>query len=308
MKVITNLTSAHTFLKPGSAIAIGNYDGVHFGHQAILKQLTTYAKAHKLRSVLLTFDPHPANILAPRAGLHRINTLDQKLELLAKTGLDGVIIQPFDKKFAHVKPKDFFEKILIKKLHAQFVIVGHDFTFGARRQGTTETLEKLGRLHHIAVRLVDAQTHHGVLVSSSVIRNLIREGNLPLANKLLTRSFFIDGTIVHGHHRGTALGIHTANIKTDNELLPPDGVYATFATIDHKKYASATNIGKNPTFDDVERSIECHIFNFDKDLYGKKIRVTFEQKIRDEIRFASPKALVKQIEKDIAETKKILRV
>ena len=158
------------------------------------------------------------------------------------------------------------------------------------------------------MRLVDAQTHHGVLVSSSVIRNLIREGNLPLANKLLTRSFFIDGTIVHGHHRGTALGIHTANIKTDNELLPPDGVYATFATIDHKKYASATNIGKNPTFDDVERSIECHIFNFDKDLYGKKIRVTFEQKIRDEIRFASPKALVKQIEKDIAETKKILRV
>lgn len=306
MKIFSSIASAHSFLKKGSAIAIGNYDGVHFGHRAILKQLTTYAKAHKLKSLLLTFEPHPAKVMAPKTDLHLINTLHQKLELLRRTGVDAVIVHRFDKKFAQTKPKDFFEKILIKQLHAKFVIVGHDFTFGARRQGTTETLEKLGRQHHIGVRLVPAQTHHNVLVSSSVIRNLIHEGNIPLANTLLTRSFFIDGTVVHGHHRGTALGIHTANIQTDNELLPADGVYATTATVGKKKYASATNIGKNPTFDDLERTVECHLFDFNKDLYGKRIRVAFEQRIRDEIRFASPAALSKQIREDIVTAKRML--
>lgn len=306
MHIFTSTASARSFLKKGSAIAIGNYDGVHFGHRAILKQLTTHAKAHKLRSVLLTFEPHPAKILAPASGLHLINTLEQKLELLSKTGIDVVIIQPFSKKFAQIKPEFFFRNMVMKKLNAKFVIVGHDFTFGTKRQGTTETLEKLGHQYGIDVRLVDAQTHHGVLVSSSVIRNLIREGDISQANKLLTRSFFIDGTVVHGHHRGTTLGIHTANIKTNNELLPADGVYATFATLGKKKYASVTNIGLNPTFADDKLSVECHILNFDKDIYKKSLRVFFEQRIRDEIRFASPRALVEQIEKDIKVAKKIL--
>lgn len=306
MKIFLSISSTSSFLRQGSAVAIGNYDGVHYGHRAILKQLKAHARSHKLKSVLLTFDPHPAKFLAPKAGIHLINTLDQKLELLTRTGIDAVVILPFTKRFAQTKPKAFFCNVLLKSLNAKFIIVGHDFTFGAGRRGTVETLEELGHQNQIDVHLVPAQTHHGVLVSSSVIRNLIREGDISQANKLLTRSFFIDGTVVHGHHRGTALGIHTANIKTNNELLPPDGVYATWATVGKKQYASATNIGKNPTFDNEERSIECHILDFDKDLYGKTIRVTFEQRIRDEIRFASPQALVEQIGKDIWVARKIL--
>jgi riboflavin kinase/FMN adenylyltransferase len=306
MLLFTSPTAAQSFLKKGSAVALGNYDGVHFGHRAILKQLKQHARAHKLKSLLLTFDPHPAKLLAPRTDLKLINTRDQKCELLRKTGIDVVLILRFNKKFAQLSHQDFFEKILVKKLNARFVIVGHDFTFGRQRAGTTETLEALGRQHCVDVRLVSAQIHHGVLVSSSVIRNLIREGNVTLANKLLTRSFFVDGTVIHGHHRGRALGVHTANIKARNELLPADGVYATWAIVENKHYASVTNIGLNPTFADNKLSVECHILNFNRDIYHRKIRVIFEKRIRDEIQFASPTKLARQIQKDIVTAKKIL--
>lgn len=300
-------SEAKKFLKQGSCVAIGNYDGFHFGHQAIAKSLVQKAQGKKLKSVLLTFEPHPVKLLAPEVAPPLINTLAQKLELISDFGLDAIVVQKFDQKFSKIKPEDFFKKYLIGDLNARFVTVGHDFTFGEKRSGTIETLELLAQKNHIEAKIVDAKMLANTLVSSSLIRKLIKDGKVKLASKMLTRPFFIDGTVVHGHNRGTALGLHTANMTTTNELIPSDGVYASFVRLNGKTFASVTNIGFNPTFDNQARSIESHIFNFNQNIYDKNIRLFFIEKIREEIKFATPTALVQQIEKDIATAKKILK-
>ena len=308
MKTFDSISKANSFLKKGSAIAIGNYDGIHYGHRSILKKLIKEGKKNKFKTALLTFRPHPAKTLAPETSFKLINTYEQKNELLKETGIDAVIFHKFDKRFAKTSPEKFFEKYLIKELSTKTVFVGHDFTFGDQRSGTIETLEHLGGKHNIKINIMPDMMLENTLVSSSLIRKLLMEGQVKLANKLLTRLFFIDGKVVHGFQRGTSLGMHTANLKTKNELIPNDGVYATKVQIGRKKYSSVTNIGFNPTFDNKNRSIETHILNFDQNIYKKTIRLSFVDKIRDEIRFATPTALVKQIEKDIEKAKKILGV
>ncbi len=323
MQIFHSIEDAQKFLKSGSALTIGNYDGVHLGHRTIIKNLIQYTKkattraraglkpAPTLKSVLLTFWPHPVRVLIPEIAPLLINTLEQKLELLAATGLDAVVIQSFDKKFAKLSAEDFFNKKLVTGLHAKYITVGHDFTFGDKKAGTIETLEVLAYQRKIAVKIVDAQMDGEMLVSSTLVRKLISDGKMNLANRLLTRDFFIDGTVIHGHDRGKALGLHTANLKTENELLPKDGVYATRITVcgntKPRQYKSVTNIGFNPTFNNTERSIETHIFDFDSDIYGKKVRLEFIERLRDEIKFVGPEALIMQIKKDIDQAKKILR-
>jgi riboflavin kinase / FMN adenylyltransferase len=306
MKVFKNINKAKEFCKKGSAIAIGNYDGFHFGHQAIIKELIKKAKKEKLRAVLLTFEPHPAEILAPQAALKLISTFDQKVELLKPSGLDAAIFHPFDKKFALTTPQQFFTHHLKTHLKAKHIYVGHDFTFGDKRSGNIETLERFGKEHGVCVNIIKAKLRDNMLVSSSLIRKLIKEGNLTIAQKLLTRDYYIDGTVIHGHSRGTALGVHTANLNTDNMLLPQDGVYATRTRVGKKTYNSVTNIGFNPTFENKDRSIETHILNFDRDIYEKNMRLYFVAKIRNEIRFATTEALVKQIGKDVEMAEKLL--
>ncbi len=305
--IFPSTSEAKKFLKQGSCVAIGNYDGFHFGHKAIVQSLIQNATEKKLKSVLLTFEPHPVKLLAPDVAPLLINTLKQKLELIGNCGLDAIVVQSFDLKFSKIKPEDFFKKYLLGDLNAQFVTVGHDFTFGEKRSGTIETLEHLAQKNHIEAKIVEAKMLANTLVSSSLIRKLIKDGNVKLAHKMLTRFFFIDGNVVQGHNRGTALGIHTANLTTTNELIPSDGVYASFVQLNNKTYTSVTNIGFNPTFDNQTRSIETHIFDFDQNIYDKNIRLFFVEKIREEIKFATPTALVQQIEKDIASAKKILK-
>lgn len=305
--IFHSTSEAKNFLKQGSCVAIGNYDGFHFGHQAIVKSLIQKAQEKKLKSALLTFEPHPVKLLAPEVAPLLINTLKQKLELIGEYGLDAIVAQNFDQKFSKIKPEDFFKKYLINDLNAQFVTVGHDFTFGEKRSGTIETLEHLAQKNHIDVKIVEAKMLANTLVSSSLIRKLIKDGNVKLASKMLTRPFFIDGHVVQGHNRGTALGIHTANLTTENELIPSDGVYASFVRLNNKTFTSVTNIGFNPTFDNQTRSIETHILDFNQNIYDKNIRLFFIEKIREEIKFATPTALVQQIEKDIASAKKILK-
>lgn len=306
-RIFYSTKDAHSFLKDGAAVAIGNFDGVHHGHRVLLDELVKNAAACKLKPVLLTFDPHPVKILAPDVAPPLINTLNQKIELLAKTGLSAVVIQPFDKNFAKVRPEAFFDQFLVRDLGARFLVVGYDFTFGENRSGTIETLEVLGYQKHVAVKIMDAQMVDGMLASSTVIRRLVTEGQFDRARELLTRPFFIDGTVVQGYHRGTALGLHTANLKTDNELIPANGVYATLVELDGGTYRSATNIGYNPTFDNPERSIETHIFDFDRNIVGRQLRLIFAKKLRDEVKFATPEALVTQIKKDIENAKKVLK-
>ncbi|MBF0103958.1 MAG: bifunctional riboflavin kinase/FAD synthetase [Deltaproteobacteria bacterium] len=307
LKVFEGTADATGFLRHGSAVAIGNYDGVHYGHRCILKNLTEKARALKTLSVLLTFEPHPVKVLSPEVAPKLINTKKQKIELLAQTELDCVIFQTFSKSFARTKPETFFLNTIVKNLKARYLTVGYDFTFGNERSGTADTLETLATKHGIELKIVPAQMLNQTLVSSSVIRKIIKEGHIVMANKLLTRPFYIDGTVIRGFCRGTALGIHTANIKTENELMPPDGVYATLIHVNDNTYKSVTNIGFNPTFDNLERSIETHILDFEGDIYDQTVRLCFAKQLRQEIKFATPTALVKQIGIDIENTKNVLK-
>ena len=287
-------------------MTIGNFDGVHVGHQHILKRLVSAAAKKNLKSVVLTFSPHPIQFLVPQIAPKLISTIEQKLELLFSFEVDCVVLQKFDATFAKISPEDFFKIHLLRNLSTRFIKVGHDFTFGEKRRGTTETLEHLAKKNQVDVSIISAQMVDNMLVSSTLVRKLIASGELSMAGKLLGRAFFIDGNVVRGQQRGGSLGIHTANLTTQNELLPADGVYATVIEVNGKKWQGATNIGFNPTFGNTARSIEAHLFDFDGDLYGQNLRVHFMQKLRDETKFASPEALVKQIVKDIVLAKRIL--
>lgn len=307
IQVFSSTAEAHDFLSSGAAITIGNFDGVHFGHCQIISSLVANAKSRKLKSVVLTFEPHPVKVLSPTVAPKLISTKNQKIELLVELGVDAVVFQKFDADLAKLRAEDFFNIHLVKNLNAQFIMVGYDFTFGEKRSGTIETLEMLAGKSGVDVEIISAKMSDSTLVSSTLIRKLVNEGNVEMAATLLTRSFFIDGRVMHGHKRGTALGIHTANLATENELLPGDGVYATLVVFAGKTYDSVTNVGFNPTFNNTERSIEAHIFDFDADIYGKDMRLIFVKKLRDEIKFVSPEALVMQIQKDIAEAKRVLK-
>ncbi len=308
MKTSFHATTALTpLLKNPTVVAIGNFDGVHFGHQQILKKARAWADAHALKLVVLTFEPHPVKILAPSVAPLAIQTVNQKIKCLKDSGADFVVLQKFDSDFAKIPPEDFFAHQLVRDLKASAVFVGYDFTFGKKRSGTTETLEQLGHKHNVAIKIVAAQMQKDTLVSSTLIRKLLQNGSVREAAALLTRYYQMDGEVVPGFKRGTSLGIHTANLKPENEILLSDGVYATFAELSGKIYPAATNIGLNPTFENTARSIETHIFDFDREIYQETLRLHFVEKIRDEIKFVSPQALVKQIEKDILQTRAILK-
>lgn len=288
-------------------LAIGNYDGVHLGHQHIIQLVHDSAKSKNLPSVLLTFEPHPVKVLAGAVAPHLINTIEQKIELLQRTNLDAVIFQNFTTDFSEQSPESFFETILKNDLNARKIFVGYDFTFGHERKGNVELLEKLCQQNNTEFQSLPAFLLDKMTVRSSLVRSTLSEKNIVLTNQLLGRAFFIDGMIVSGHKRGTALGIHTANLASKNELLPPDGVWASKIQVGEKTYDSITNIGFNPTFANKDRSIETHIFDFEQDIYDQDVRLHFLNFLRDEIRFATPEALVKQIKKDIETTKTFLK-
>lgn len=307
MKIYKSTTEAQNSLNHGSVIAIGIFDGVHYGHQQIIQQVLQKAQHLNCKAGILTFQPHPVQVLAPEVMPYLIQTPQQKLKTLKNTGLDFVVEQKFDLNFASLSAKDFFTTHIQKNLNTKALFVGYDFTFGKKREGTIETLEKLCEQAGIELHVVNAQMQNNTLVSSTLIRKLLKEGRVEMADQLLTRPYIMQGTVVKGHNRGTALGIHTANLKALNELLPKDGVYATKTIVDGKTYNSVTNIGKNPTFQNTTRSVETHIFDFDQDLYDQEIEVCFFKRIRDEIKFANSNALVKQIQKDIEQAKEILK-
>lgn len=306
MKVFRSSFSAKRFCRRGSAITMGNYDGVHLGHRSIVKSLIAEAKKRGIPSVVYTFEPHPVKILAPQIAPTLINTLDQKIELLKSCGVDAMIVEKFNQKFALHTPIQFFEKFAVKRLKARFITVGYDFTFGAKRQGNIETLERLCFQHQIDVRIVDPFLNGNALVSSTLIRKYISEGKVKEVNPLIQRPFFIDGKVIRGRQRGSKLGIQTANLKTQNELIPHSGVYATRVQLAGKAYGAVTNIGYNPTFGKNPLSIETHLFRFKGRSYGRKMRIYFLERLRDEKKFDRPSNLVRQIHKDIEKAGQIL--
>src|SRR5438034_8494385 len=280
-------------------LALGNFDGLHRGHRKILDRVQRVAGERGATSVVMTFDPHPPRVVRPDKAPPLLMTHAQKLEALARTGLQGAAIVPFTVELSRWDPEMFVRAVLVDWLHVAEVWVGANFLFGHDRAGNFSLLRVLGIRYGFKAEKIDPVRYKDFVVSSTRIRRLVSEGRVDEAGTLLGHQYYIDGTAVRGDQRGRTLGFPTANLCTDNELLPPHGVYATTATIENVVLRSVTNIGVRPTVDSSGRThIETHVFDLDRDLYGASIRIGFVQRLRDERAFDGIVMLSAQIEAD----------
>jgi riboflavin kinase/FMN adenylyltransferase len=297
MQVLTSLDAAADGSLAGSALCLGNFDGVHKGHRALFDEARRHGPV-----VAVTFSPHPGKVLKPELAPRCIVTLARKLELFEEAGVAAAIVQPFTVEYAKTTP-GAFEAALFAGVKAGWVVVGYDFTYGAGRAGTVQTLEQAARAHGAGVSVVPAVALDGVVVSSSKIREYILEGRVEAAAQLLGRPFDLDGVVVPGAGRGRTIGFPTANIDTPNELRPAPGVYAVRVRVQAERpgpfVGGAANIGVKPTFGGTEVTIEAHLLDFQEDLYGKKVRVQFLERLRGEKRFGSASELAGQIARDL---------
>jgi riboflavin kinase/FMN adenylyltransferase len=290
-------------------VAIGNFDGVHLGHQALVAAARDRARADGGEAVILTFDPHPARFFAPELAPPMITTLARRLELLAQAGADVVVIEPFDAAFAALEAPRFVADVLRGDLGAQHLVVGYDFTFGRARQGTPPLLVELGKSLGMGVTVVPPVSAGGVVCSSTKIREFVLEGRVEGARMLLGRPFELGGEVVRGAGRGRTLGIPTANVRPEGELLPRTGIYAARAGAGALDRVAAVSVGTNPTFVSGEPhvTVEAYLLDFDGDLYGQRLELTFWARLRDERRFASVDDLLREIDRDIARTREIVK-
>lgn len=297
---------------PNPVVTIGNFDGVHIGHQKILKKVVEKAKEIGGTPIAITFYPHPVKVLAPERGLKLITMPEDKRELLSKAGIKVLICINFNKDFARTDPEDFIKKILVDKVNVKWIVVGHNYAFGKGKKGTPDLLRRRGKRYGYGLSVVRYAKVYDDIVSSSRIRSLILRGRVCEASRMLGRPYHIDGIVVRGTGRGSSLlHIPTANMNVSNELIPKEGVYAVKVSIKKTKdkyeiYDGVANIGKNPTFGDMPLSYEVHIFDLNKNLLNERIRVHFIDRIRDEKRFQSIKELQENIKKDIQKAKEIL--
>jgi riboflavin kinase/FMN adenylyltransferase len=289
----------------GAAVAIGNFDGVHKGHQAVVQA----AKRHGLRTVVLTFDPHPSALLSPHGASPPVCSLERRIELLGAAGADTVVVEPFTRELANLAADAFIDDIVIAALRARAIVVGYDFSYGQGRAGTTDALRAHGARLGIDVDIVDAIQITGEIASSTRIRTHLREGDLAGAERLLGRHWDVDGIVVHGAKRGRAIGIPTANIHPDIPLPLAAGIYAvTLGVEDGAPQHAVASLGTNPTF--VEGGglvLEVHVLDGGGDYYDRRVRTTFVEKLRDEAKFESVDALIAQIRLDIEAARHALR-
>jgi riboflavin kinase/FMN adenylyltransferase len=289
-------------------LAIGNFDGVHVGHQHIFALARQKAHARGGQAGVLTFDPHPAKVLAPDVAPPLICPLERRLELIAACGIDLVVVEPFDRALAALSPEAFMGDVLCGALGARDIVVGPDFTFGRGRAGTVDTLRTAGAACGFSVTVAPQVTASGLVASSSKIRELVLEGRVGGAARLLGRNFELSGEVVRGAGRGRSIGIPTANVQTKNELLPRGGVYAGYVRIDQERSQAAINVGTNPTFTRGDAlSIEAHLLDWQGDLYGRTVTVELVERLRPEQRFSDAAELVAQIRRDILSARELLK-
>jgi len=291
---------------PYPVVAIGNFDGVHMGHQIIFRKAAAISRQHAGTAIVFTFEPHPLKIIAPERVPPLLTTFRRKMELIEACGIDMVICADFTRQFADQRPRDFARDILVDLIGVREIVVGFDYAFGKGREGTIAYLKKMGEEFGFKIHVIDPVKLNGQLVSSSHVRELIEEGNVKAAREFLGRNYCISGPVVHGHHTGKAIGVPTANIDTANMHIPATGVYAVYIHREGRQYQGAVNIGFNPTFNRDRLSVEVHIFDFDCGIYGEEIEVEFVDRIRSEMTFQSAEELVLQIRKDIERAKGIL--
>ena len=288
-------------------LTIGVFDGVHRGHQAILRQLAAGAHANGAPAVLLTFDPHPAVVLSGR-DLKLLTMPDERADLASALGLEAVITHPFDRTVSGMSARDFMA-LLKKRLGLSRLLIGYDFALGKGREGNAGRLSELGRELGYSVSVVEAVSDESGVISSTEIRKLVSLGNAGAAANLLGRPYALSGPVIHGDGRGRRINIPTANIHyPESKLLPANGIYACRARLGADLFAAAVNIGFNPTFTPDKRTanVEAHILDFDRDLYGEQVTLEFIARLRDEAKFDSVDALLAQIHADIEKTRKIL--
>ena len=292
-------------IQNSTSATIGNFDGVHIGHKKILASIKEEAKQQGLSSCVITFHPHPQKVLQ-NIDIPLLVPIRERLKLLEEQGIDVVACYTFTKDIAKISAQDFVTDILVGKLNLKHLIVGPDFSFGRKREGNLELLNKMGAQYGFDTEVVETALYEGEIVSSTSIRNLVREGNLLKARNFLGYNFYIEGQVKEGERRGRQIGFPTANLETDWDILPKVGVYATLANVNGIKHQSITNIGYRPTFGHNELLIETHIFNFNEDIYKKRVKVEFIDRVRDEQKFDGPDALVEQIKIDVERVKEIL--
>ena len=292
----------------GMALALGNFDGVHRGHREILNITVQKAREIKVKSAVLVFDPHPLNLLKPESRPQILTPLLEKASLMEELGIDLLLVIPFDRQFASLKPKEFVKKILVDCLQVKEVVVGFDYSFGREGSGRAEDLKQMARLYGFKVHVVQPVTFNKKIVSSSLVRDLILQGRMKEASVYLGYHYFIRGQVIPGEGRGKFLGYPTANLEVPLErIIPADGVYLTNVTYEKQNYYGLTNIGYNPTFRGTIKTIETHIVNFEHSIYESELRLAFLQKIRDERPFSSSEKLKEQIKLDLHQALKIIK-
>ncbi len=287
-----------------TAVAIGNFDGVHTGHRALVSR----AKEFGDRTVVLTFDPHPSAVLSPRGGQPMLCSLERRVELLRMAGADEVIVLPFTRELAALSADAFIDDIVLGQLRARAIVVGYDFNYGQARSGSTDTLAEHCARTNTQVVIVAPVEVDGEVCSSSKIRGYLKSGDLPHAERLLGRRWDVEGTVVHGAKRGRAIGIPTANIAPTSDLVIAPGIYAvTLGVEGGAPMPAVASLGTNPTF--VEQGglvLEVHVLDWDGDLYDQKVRTTFVARLRDEAKYEGIDALLVQIHRDIDDTRRLL--
>ncbi len=289
-----------------TVVTIGNFDGVHRGHQKVIKRLVDGAKRDGVPSTVMTFDPHPRCVLAPDTCPLSLTTVDEQAEAMAELGVDNLVVMPFTRKLSQLTATQFMER-LTPKVPLRGLVIGYDFALGHQRRGDRAFLEHYGDSHGFIVEVITPHSIEGKIISSSRIRELLLDGQVAHAGRLLGRHYSIKSFVEHGTATGSRIGYPTANFAiTPNKLVPKQGVYAVWVDIDRQSYPGAMNMGYRPTFGGTTLTVEAFIFDFDKDIYQQMVRARFVQRIRDEKKFDSPEALVRQITKDVARARAIL--
>ncbi len=295
MKVIRDLENLN-FKIP--VVALGNFDGVHVGHQALIKKVVKRAREIDGTSIVFTFYPHPLKVIWDET-LPLIQTFREKAHIIRNWGVDVMICARFTKRFANMYPEEFVKQVLLDSLGVEEICIGYDYTFGKNGKGTVDTLLEYSRKYHFKLYVIPPVRVEGIIASSNVVRGLIRDGKIKEASLFLGRYYSVEGYVEKGMSRGKQLGFPTANMYPKNELLPKSGVYIAMVKVDEKLLHAVVNVGSNPTFGDDVTHLETHILGFKGNIYNKRLNIEFVDRIRDEVKFKDSSALREQIEMDI---------
>lgn len=297
MKITKNLNGYHS--ESPLSLSIGIFDGVHIGHQSIIKKLNTIAAKKNLQSAILTFWPHPRTVFNPNDDLKFLNTIEEKTYLLEKNGIQHLFLKEFDEEFRNLTGEEFVKQILVEKLNVKHLIIGHDHTFGKNRSGDFNLLQKMSSEFGFEVEQVEAVDFQSRHISSTQIRNALTGGNVKEANEMLGYVYSVSGEVIHGKKIGRTIGYPTANIAVNSmKLLPKKGAYIVDVFVNSQHFKGMLSIGTNPTVDGNSLSVEVYILDFNEDIYGKEISVNFREFLHDEIKFESLEKLIERLDED----------